>query len=262
MAYWQMGTSALERGRGPPAQRAIELDEESSEAHHAMAVVKSWIDWDWAGAEREWRRVFELEPNGATMHAYYAHFLAITGRSEEAVRHSERAIELDPFNSLFYSLYTGVLNYRARYAEAEAAARTALAMQPDAPIGVEQLAIALFGQGKRDEHLALEREKAVTDAERAAAIERGLADSGYRGAFRRLATSWRIGTRRTAGVAAMDAAYLYLWSGDEEQTVRLLEQAYEDRDPNLPYIGRPCWAPLRADPRFQALVRRMELRLE
>jgi TolB-like protein len=262
-AYRQMGIiPPLESGPKAKAAalRAIELDEDSAEAHHAMAVVKTWVDWDWAGAEREWKQALELDPNGATMHAYYAHFLAITGRLEEAIPHSQRALELDPFNALLHSLHAGVLNYQGRYEEAEAAARTALKLQPDAPIGTSQLAAALFGQGKREDYLALEREWAASDPDRAAALERGLAEAGYEGALRRVADLLAARyERRSDGVAAMSIAYRYLRCGDTNQTIHWLERAYEDRDPNLPYIGRPCWAPLRADPRFQDLLRRMNL---
>jgi len=82
------------------AERAIALDESSDVAHEALAVISTWTDWDWDAAEREFRRTLELNPNNASAHAYYAHFLAIVGRVDEAVEHSERSIELDRSSSI------------------------------------------------------------------------------------------------------------------------------------------------------------------
>jgi serine/threonine-protein kinase len=252
------------REAGPKAKeaalRAIALNDASAGAHEALAVVRTWTDWDWAAAEPEWKRALELDPNGATIHSYYAHFLAITGRPEEAIPHSQRALELDPFNALLHSLHAGVLNYQGRYGEAEAAARTSLELQPDAPVGGSQLVIALFGQGKNADCLALEREWAATDPELVAALEGGLAEAGYKGALRRvadlMAARYELQSDR---VAAIDIADYYLRSGANDLVIYWLEQAYEDHDPNLPYVGRPLWAPLRSDPRFQDLLRRMNL---
>jgi len=129
----QMGiTPPLETGPKAKAMalEAIALDDDSAKAHWVLAIVKTWIEWDWAGAEPEWQRTLKLSPNDATAHAYYSHFLAIVGRIDEAIPHIELALELDPFYALFHSLYAGVLNYHSRYDEAIAAARTALTMRP------------------------------------------------------------------------------------------------------------------------------------
>jgi len=107
---------------GPKAKaaalRAIELDEGSAGAHAALALVKTLTDWDWEGAEPEWRRALELDPNSADAHAFVGYILAITGRTEEAVSHAERAIELDPFNALFHGLSATVLYFDRRYDDA------------------------------------------------------------------------------------------------------------------------------------------------
>ena len=74
---------------GPKARaaalQALALDDNSAEAHEAMAWFKTWSDWDWVGAAPEWKRALELNPNNANAHAYYSHFLAITGRAEEGM---------------------------------------------------------------------------------------------------------------------------------------------------------------------------------
>jgi len=80
------GHRAAIRGRTQgkaAALEAIALDGDSADAHEALAIVRTWIDWDWVGAEPEWRRALEINPNAANAHAYFAHYLAIVGRVED-----------------------------------------------------------------------------------------------------------------------------------------------------------------------------------
>ena len=261
----QMGITPP-RETGPKAKaaalEAIALDDDSAEAHWALAITRTWIEWDWAGAEPEWQRTLELNPNDATAHAYYSHFLAIVGRTDEAIPHIELALELDPFNALFHSLYAGVLNYHSRYDDAIAAARTALAMQPDAPVALSQLKLALGAQGMHDEMLAAQRQSFAHDSELVAALERGLEEAGYEGAQRRIADVLAARYDKPGGFRAMTIAQLYFDAGDKDLAIDWFEKAYEEHDPNLPYLGRPFWNPLRSDPRFQDLLRRIGLPLD
>jgi tetratricopeptide (TPR) repeat protein len=149
--------------------------------------------------------------------------------------------------------------YSRRYDEALAAARTALAMQPDAPVALTNLEEALNAKGMRDELLAVERERAAQDPERLAAFEKGLAEAGYEGVQRRLADSMAVSYESSGRVMAVNIAIKYMFAGDKARAIDWLEKAYEDRDPNLPYLGKPIWDPVRDDPRFQDLLRRMNL---
>jgi len=250
------------------ALQAIALDDTSAGAHEALAGVRTWTDWDWAGAELEWRRALELDPNRANIHTYFAHFLAITGRVDEAIPHSERAIELDPFNALFHGLYSKVLYFDRRYDDALAAARTALAMQPGMPTARNTLQDALISMGMRDETLALQRERMAGDPELVAALEQGLAEAGYEGAMRHVADLLAARYERSGGVpdpaSPRDTrdprliAKQYLGAGDYDRAIEWLEKAYEVHHPGLPYIGvSPRYDPVRSDPRFQDLLRRM-----
>jgi len=257
---------------GPKAKaaalKALELDDDYAGAHEALALVRTWTDWDWAGAEPEWRRALELNPNGANAHAYYAHFLAITGRGDEAVRHSKRALELDPFNALFHSMYAMVLNFQRRPDEAMTAARAALAIDPDDGLALSALQRAFIVKGMRDEQLALQRQRIAKDRGRVAAFERGLAEGGYEGVQRGIADLLAARYEEAGGVPNPGAsrvflpcgiALRYIDAGDYGRAIDWLEE-YEVRDPNLPYsIGDPVSDPLRTDPRFQALARRMDL---
>ena len=263
-------TTPSEAGREAKAaaSRAIELDDESAEAHEALALVLTWTDWDWAGAETEWQRALEIDPNAANTHAYYAHLLAIVGRTDEALLHSERALELDPFNALFHGLYAIVLDFARRYDDAITAARAAIAIQPNEGVANGALQLAYIAKGLRDEQLAHQRERIARDPGRVAAFEEGLAEGGYDGAQRAIADLLAARYEDSAGVPQHGAirvylakaiALRYLDAGDYDRAIDWLERAYEDRDPNLPYITMPIWDPLRSDPRFQDLLRRMSL---
>jgi serine/threonine protein kinase/tetratricopeptide (TPR) repeat protein len=261
----QMGlASPLETGPKAKAAalQAVSLDDSSAEAHEALAWIKTWREWDWIGAEPEWRRTLKLNPNSAQTHALYSHFLANVGRIDEAAPHIELALKLDPFNALFHSLYASVLMYSRRYDEALAAARKALAMQPDAPVALTNLEEALSAKGMRDELLAVERERAAPDPDRLAAFEQGLAEAGYEGAHRRLADYMAAGYESSGRVMAVNIAIKYMFAGYKTRAIDWLEKAYEDRDPNQPYLGKPVWDSARDDPRFQDLCRRIGLPLD
>ena len=260
---------------GPQAKaaalRAIELDDSCAEAHEALAVVKWGTDWDWAGSEKEWRRTFEINPNLSNAHAYYAHFLMVTGRVDEAVPHSERAIELDPLNALFLGAYAVVLVYAGRYDDALAAADKALAIQPDIAPALSARETVKLIRGSREELLAEQRQRIANDPERVAAFEKGLAAGGYEGAQRAVADLWAARYEKAGGVPKAEAipamsctvALRYRDAGDYERAMDWLEKAYDVRDPGLPYvIASPLYDPLRSNPRFRELARRMNLPTE
>jgi serine/threonine-protein kinase len=239
------------------ALKAIELDDGSSEAHEALALARTWTDWDWAGAEPAWERALVINPNAANAHAYYAHFLAFMGRSAEAVSHSERALQLDPYNALFHGLYAVVLCFERRWDDAIVAANAAMDIQPHMTVASNALLYAFIAKEMREEQLALHRERIAADPERVAAFELGLAADGYEGALRAIADL--LSARYWEGPArgARAIALRYLEAGDYDEAVLWLERAYEDRDQTLLYIGLPVWDPLRSDSRFQDLLRRM-----
>jgi tetratricopeptide (TPR) repeat protein len=268
----QQTNSAPPHEAGPKgkaaALQAIALDDRSAEAYGALGVIKTWTEWDWDGAGQAWRTALELNPRYADAHAYYAHFLAITGRFDEAIPHSERAIELDPFNALFHALYAQVLYMERRYDDAIAAARIALSMQPDVGVARGAIQHSLIAKGMRDKHLAIQRERIARDPERVAAFERGYAEAGYEGAQNAIAEVLAARYEKSEGGTARgirvygprNIALRYLDAGDYERSMNWLEKAFEARDPSLPYVGfHPFFDPLRPDPRFQDLLRRMNL---
>jgi len=162
------------------AERALALDETSDAAHAALAAISTWTDWDWEVAEHEWQRTLEINPNNALAQAYYAHFLAVMGRTDVAVEHAEKSIELDPYNPLLRALYGMVLIIDRHFDEAGAAARAALDLQPNAPIAGAVLQHVFIAKGMREEQLEHQRERIARDPGRVAAFEQGLAEGATR----------------------------------------------------------------------------------
>jgi len=240
------------------ALKAVALDDTLGEAHYALAAIKTWDVWDLPGAEPEWKRAIELNPNLPDARASYAHYLCIMGRVQEAEPQISRALELDPFNSLFQSLYGTVLIYQRHYDDAITHARTALRIAPDSPDAHSTLWVALFLKEMYKDAFVEAKANFPGDYEMEEALERGYAEGGYPGAMRRAAEVQAERSHKTY-VSPELVAELYLQSGEKNLALQWMEKAFEIRDPNMPYLGMPYYDSLRSDPRFQDLLRRMNL---
>ncbi len=241
------------------ALKAIKLDDTDVDAHRAVAGILTWTDWNWAAAELEWNRTVALNRNNSDALSGYSHFLMHMGRRDEALAQSERALELDPYNIKVQSFHALVLLYARRYDEVIATTRTALRLQPDAPVAISALERALFLKGMYDEALALDRERFAGNSELKEALERGYAEAGYAGSQKRFADMAASLIGKPGSISAWYISNKYLLAGDWNHALEWLERAYEERDPNMPYIVLPIFDPLRSDRRFQDLLRRMNL---
>jgi TolB-like protein/predicted Ser/Thr protein kinase len=243
------------------AEKAMELDKTLAETHYVMALIKMGLEWNWEDAETEYRKALELNPNFPDAHAYYSHLLSSMGRIDEALPHIERAIEIDPFEALFHGSYAIVLQYLRRFDDSIAAARTGLALQPGHPIAQGALQYAYIAKGMHEEQLVIQRGRIALDSERLEAFERGLEEGGYQGAQRGIADvlAVRYGKAGKWVFNAHGIALRYLDAGDYERAIDWLEKAYEEHDINMQYLGLPLYDPLRSDPRFQDLLRKMNL---
>ena len=194
----------------------------------------------------------------------YSHYLAIMGRVDEAMSQIDRAVSLDPYNVMIHSFRVFDLVYARRYDEAITEARKALAMQPGHPLALCGLFNAQVGKGMDQEAMSTIKEylKVYGIADADALMDEGFAEGGYRGAMRRAGEA--LGERAARGEASpTDVVWLYLCAGDESRALDWLEKGYEAHDPNMVYIGvTPLFDRLRSEPRFQALVRRMNLPLQ
>ncbi len=243
------------------AMKAVALDDTLARAHLAMAQLRGWHEWDLAGAEPEFKRAIELNPNSPDARAFYSNYLNIMGRPAEASPQIARALEADPFNVLFQSIYATHLFYGRRYDEAIEQSRRALRITADAPIAHNVMWGAferkrMYGEAAAEVKYLLASVNGVRDADEA--LDRALARGGYPVAMRRAAEALAARARE-AWVNPTDIAALYVSAGDPEQAFAWLEKGPEARDPNMLYLGWPNWDPIRADPRFQDLLRRMRL---
>jgi tetratricopeptide (TPR) repeat protein len=243
------------------AARGFSLDQDSARVHETLAAIATWIDWDWEAAWPEWQRAIELNPSAANAQSYYAHFLAIMGRPQEALPHGRRAVELDPFNPNSHAMYAVVLFFNRRYDDAMVAAYAALEIQPDHPIARSVLQWGLASKGMHEEALEEFRQSIAHDAEQTAAFERGRATGGFEGAHRATAEvmAARYDEEGWVEVGTEGIAMRFMNAGDIDRAIDWLETGFQLHDPNLPYLGLPVWDPLRPHPRFQELLQKMNL---
>jgi TolB-like protein/DNA-binding winged helix-turn-helix (wHTH) protein/tetratricopeptide (TPR) repeat protein len=243
------------------AGRALELDGASAEAHTSLAYVAHRYGWDWPAAERSYRQAIALNPSYATARHWYAEYLMVRGRLDEARQEMQRARTLDPLSPRI-TLDVGLPDYfTGRYQEAADAARRVAALHPSFAPAQVALQQALERQGRYPEAVqALRRAAEALQAGTAPAqeVERALARdgaAGYWGALLRLAErGW------PAAVSPSHRANMHAARGETEQALEWLERAYADRDDELVWVAvEPWYAALRDHARFQALLDRMGL---
>jgi serine/threonine protein kinase/Flp pilus assembly protein TadD len=242
------------------ASRALTLDETLCEPHAAIGYVKDRYDWDWPGAEREFKRAIELNPNYATAHYWYANVLDNQGRFDEAIREAKRAQEADPL-SLVASAVAGQTFYFARRNDqAIEQLRKALELDPNFPLTHWWLGMFYEQAGRYVE--------AVAEGQKALSLSRGepgvlgtlghaYAASGKRAESQKVLAELRDLSKRRY-VAPLNVALVYAGLGDKAQALEWLERAYEDHSDRLTWIKYwPLFDSLRAEPRFEDLLRRM-----
>ncbi len=251
------------REAGPKAKaavlKALELDSTLADGHGLLACVNFLYEWDWAGAEAEWKRAIELNPN--YVDSVYAHFLWVMKRPEEAMAQMERALQLDPLNELVHIHHGFILLSAGRYDEAIVQMRKLLRTSPQHPMAHGGLSTALWQKAMYEESLTEMKAyySYMGDLEVEEALTQGYAQSGYRGAMRRAADLMAARTSKTY-VVSVDLACLYAIAGENDQALEWLEKGLEVRDPVMPYVDAYVeFAPLRSDPRFQDLLRKMNL---
>jgi TolB-like protein/tetratricopeptide (TPR) repeat protein len=259
-ARMQMGLVAPAEA-GPLAHQAAlaarEADETLPEVHYILALISTWGLWDWDAGRAEFERALSLRTNFADARAYHSHFLAIVGRTEEAILEMRLALELDPGNDLFLSLYGIVLIFARDYAEAVRQFQAARLTAPGNPVIHRGLLMALHHRGMFDEAVAELRgwSAAQGDDEVVKAIDQG---AGYADSLR--GTADCLANRgRAAYVSAVYVAWLYVLAGRNAEAMDWLQVGVERRDPDMPYLRLPIYDPFRGEPRYEALVRRMKL---
>jgi len=243
------------------ATKALELDPALAEAHSALGYVKLF-NWNWAAAEQDFKRAIELNQNYANAHNFYANFLISRGRIDDAIAASNSARELDPF-SLSISAQRGFLLENARrYSEAIEQLRAVIKMDPNHYQAYWILGHTYASNGQHQEAIAAS-EKAVELSERTPGAL-GILGLAYGLAGRKAEANQilnellKLNEMRYVTPAAMVNVYIGL--GDKDQAFAWLEKAYEEKSNYVLFMKVfPPLDPLRSDPRFADLVRRIDL---
>jgi TolB-like protein/Tfp pilus assembly protein PilF len=242
------------------ARKALALDPDLVEAHVALANVLQQ-EWHWAEAEAEYRRALELNASDADAHSGFALWLLCQGRTDEAVFRIQRARALDPIGISGDSV-SRILFQARRYDDAIRESRSALALQPDSAFNLMDLGFALIANNRPTDAIAALEKSVSLSSDSPAAIGvliRAYAHAGRRSdALRLLAELKR---RKKAGYIPAGAfVNAYLGLGDNEQAFYWLEQAYREQSNILLFLKtHPYFDPMRGDPRFTDLVRRVGL---
>jgi serine/threonine-protein kinase len=245
------------------ALKALEIDDTLAEAHASLALVKVFFDWDWAGAEAEYRRAIALNPGYASAHHWYGWYLALMGRLDQATGEMNRAQELDPL-SLEITADLGLSFFFARqYDRAIEQFRKALELDQHFIWAQFFIGWAAEQQGRIDS--AIEEYKRAAQVEDALLIKAALGHAyavGGRtdearavlGEFERLA--------ETKHVSPYDFAIIHTALNEPQEAFEYLERAFEDRSEALVWLKvDPRLDPLRTTPQFIDLMRRVGLPL-
>ncbi|MGP8185518.1 MAG: TPR end-of-group domain-containing protein [Terracidiphilus sp.] len=240
------------------ALKAIELDESLSEAHAELANTAMTLDWDWPTAEAEFHRALQLNPNSAPSHEKYAFYLVRTGHIREAVNEIERSLDLDPVSGSTFHAEGFIYYFTRQYDQALTVTRTVQGLKINltdwsfllgdlyAEKGMYQQSIGAFLKSGDGPYTLGHLGNAYARAGQVAAAKRCISELQQR--------------VKKYGVGRYEIALVYAGIGDKDSAFAWLEDAYRAHDVGLVYLKvDPCLDPLRSDPRFDDLLRRVGL---
>lgn len=252
--FWKRPQEVYPKARAA-FSKALELDDSLAEAHAALAYTKVLYDWDWPGAEREFRRALELNPNSADTDMPYSTFLTMMGRFDEGIAVARHGLTVDPLSLTMNAELGWAYTYARRYDDAIEQIRRTLELDPHFPFARWELGTAYIFTQRYDDALAELRQ-----------IDPN-ATGGYLGylyavmgkrdeAAKDLARIEEKSKQRY--VDPYEFAVVYAGLGDKDTALQWLERAYAERSAEMPNLKiEILFDSLRSEPRFQDLMRRM-----
>jgi len=250
-------TAAVEKG--------LAIDPDLGELHYALAELKKGYEWDWRGAEVEYQRAIQLNPNVTPSRRYHAQFLLTLRRNEEAIAEMKRTLELDPFGVETNKAMANVSYWTGRYDDAIAQARRTVELDPEFAAAHQLLADLYAHKGMyADAVSSLKRVLTLAgEQDGAATLARDYAAAGYSSALRNLYRGVLDGlteANKEGWVSPVAFALVYTQLGDANRAFEWLEKAYAERAPWLVMLqADPDFESLRGDRRFVALAKRIGL---
>ena len=243
------------------ALEALKIDDTLAEAHNSLALVKEYYDWDWPGAEREFKRAIELNRNSAIAHHWYGIYLANMGRHPEAMREIKTAQQMEPQSLIFNTTLGWELYAEGQYDPAIDQLRKTLEMDPN--FFPARWTLEAAYERKRMYAEAVEERKNALASSRspslAAAIGLTYKTSGYTGVLQDWLETLKEQSKREY-VSFYDLAQTYARLGEKDPALESLERAFDEHDSKLVSLKvDPAFRALRSDPKFQKVVHRIGL---
>src|SRR5262245_29423349 len=243
------------------AVKAIQLDSMLAEAHAALGYTH-FYNWNWTEAEQSLTRAIELNPSYADAHSIYSRYLSAKGRAEEAIAEANRAQELDPLSLLISALRGFILTNARHYDEAIEQLRRVIALDPNNYMAHWFLGVAYTNNRRFAEAMATSERAVVLSSRAPGAL--GALGMCYGLAGRRVEANKTLDEllelNRRRYVTPVAVSWVYTGLGDKDRAFAWLEKAYQERSNFMAYLKViPTADPLRSDPRFDDLLRRMGL---
>jgi TolB-like protein/DNA-binding winged helix-turn-helix (wHTH) protein/Flp pilus assembly protein TadD len=242
------------------AAKALALDNKLSEAHTSLAFALDLYGWDWKAAEAEYKLAIELNPNYATAHQWYAWHLILMGQNREGVSELRKAESLDPLSLIVSADLADALCIANLLEEAIQQSKKTLELDQHFAVAHYELGQALEQKQRLDEAIS-EFQKAIEISGHSAVLDSSLAHayaiSGHREEATRIANDLESQNDKNPSAEA-NIALIYVGLGDKDQAMMWLNKAYYARfNPSI--LVRPAFDPVRSDPRFKDLSRRIGL---